>query len=483
MTLKSTKVLTGLLVVALILPQSFTMSFATETKTLPPVPVVDTTEEDSVRVDLIKEAVKLGVEVQDTDTLLDLYDKIDKAKDAGSLKDLQGKAKEMGIKIDGLSYEEAIAKISKELSKVQTNDPKVVAKQKTLMNALLDKNITATDEKAYKASVVAMAQQLELNISGLSVKAAIKKVKEELGDLNLEGATNSTLNRSILDAVYNLRIKNKAAFMKIVQTGAFDKIFKMEFSKLPYEKASYYMIETLKAHEKIDIYKGKWEDLKNKLLTMIRDGLKQEAVFFKVDITGLSDADAEAKIDVARQIMMANEMVEMQKYADIYKVDVTGLSKEEGWAKIKAVIAAQDEASQKEFEAMADLYNVSIKGLSKEDAKERVNQAALNTEAAKVGINVSGMPYEQAWKVVKEAQAAIPRENTLEQEAAKWSVDITGLSVEDAKAKVDAARKAVEMSKATAPPPSNPTTPPADGTTTPTTPTTPTEPTAPTVPK
>ncbi|SFD26903.1 hypothetical protein, partial [Clostridium uliginosum] len=127
-----------------------------------------------------------------------------------------------------------------------------------------------------------------------------------------------------------------------------------------------------------------------------------------VDITGLSTADAQAKIMVAQ--------------AQKLGIDTTGLTADQIKEKIKATREDQGLAER------AKKLGVDITGLSKEDAQAKIMAA----QAQKLGIDTTGLTVDQ----IKEKIKATREEQGLAERAKKLGVDITGLSTTDAQAKI-----------------------------------------------
>jgi len=155
-----------------------------------------------------------------------------------------------------------------------------------------------------------------------------------------------------------------------------------------------------------------------------KNDLINQAEKFNVDITGLSEQEAWDKIKKAEMELSnnpnANGHEDLIKQAQKFKVDITGLSEEEAWAKIKQAEkdliafeqAKQDEQHLKELLPMAKRLGVDIKGLSFEEAFKKVNAAndASNWQgvlraAADYGVNVTGLTLEQAEAKIRQARA------------------------------------------------------------------------------
>ncbi len=312
--------------------------------------------------------------------------------------------------------------------------------------------------------------QLKANVSDDTINASIN-------DLVSQKSTDDVVDPSyVIQSVKAYMENDKDSFMEAISVLA-DALPGIE--KLSYEDARTFYAYFIETHMNIDLSSLSEEDAVALVTDFMTTEQLAEAQQYKVDITGLSLLDAQLKIEAAKQELMREEATELKEKAAFYGIDITGLSKEEAWKLIKE-LQIQDESNgtapdltnPDELAAQAEKFGVDITGLSQEDAIALVKEA-MNTKdaptvgpasgtpgvescksyaekiqydltgmsdeqiiatiepimradnASYLGLDLSGMSEEEAWKVINEAQF-----NQLVTDLANYGVDTTGMSLE-----------------------------------------------------
>lgn len=257
--------------------------------------------------------------------------------------------------------------------------------------------------------------------------------------------TNSPEYQALLNLVTDVRTGNKEALLNITSSKILEGCLP-GVSKMKYEDAKQTIIKAMKYFTNTDITIGSLTDVEIQVLSALRTEKIQEAKQYGVDITGLSDADAIAKIEAAKQEMIAKDAEDLKKLAAEYNVNITGLSNEEAWKKVKKV---QTKIDNETTQAEAKKAGVDIKGLSMDDAWKKIKaaeesqmMATLRSEAASLGVDISGLSPQDAKELVNKTRDA-KETAELNTEAARYNVDITGLSMDDASIKIRQARAAL----------------------------------------
>lgn len=301
----------------------------------------------------------------------------------------------------------------------------------------------SSDQKAKVTTESEVDQKLQGDTKGLSIANLKAKINSALNKRkNSKVGTDSEEFQKILDLVVAARTNNKKEFLKITKSKILDDAIP-RLSEMSYEDAKKVIIKSIKENLNIDITKGSINDLKAKLLEVLRNDLKDQAQHYGVDITGLSDAEAQEKIEAAKKVMMSKEMEELKKYAELYGVNIEGLSKEDAWAKVKEAQMIKD---NNELQAEAQRLGVDITGLTKEEAWKKVKEASeaqmmemIIEEAKKLGVDIQGLSLQEAKEKVNSARDA-KEAIQMQEEAKRYNVDITGLSPEEARRKIRQAR-------------------------------------------
>lgn len=381
---------------------------------------------------------------------------------------LQKEADKMGIDIAGLSIEDAKSRIIsarkvQEDEKIQADAVKLGIDISGLSNAdawnLIKKAEKAVQDATKLPDLQDKASKLGIDITGLSYEDAKAKILSTLENFQKSDATSldsfedstTSLSQEIINLVVAIKLNDKTTALKITQSKVFDEVEGLGgFSTKTYDEVKKTMILILKGNMNIDINAMSVDQVKAKLKSAFEQDLKEEAKYYGVDLTGLTENDARVMIDAAKKVYFEKELAELKEYAAVYNVDIMGLSKDDAWKKIKEFIQAEN---IKELQDEAQKAGVDISGLSFDDAYKKIKIAVnkqwyiiMLDEARTMGVDVSGFKSDEKSLADDKMMMSLKEKiNTARdanesgnrnEEAKKLGIDITGLTQEQVDSKI-----------------------------------------------
>lgn len=414
------------------------------------------------------DSVKYGVDISglsDIEAYNAIQDAISQKNTVKIDEDLAEQAKQLGVDITGLSSKEANDKIKakyNEMTKENKKDASSFDKTMALVSGKIDLEKNADNEKLLK-ELKDEAMNLGIDIDGMSIEQAKTTIENEIKEIDEadKGQSDSAQLNQFLICALAVKANNESTVMNIVNTGLFEGV-KIQMQGLSYAETKDRIIQVFNSDMGIDIMKSSISQIKKKFATAMKQMIKKEAEFYKVDINGLSDTQALAVIDLAREVMMAQNWADLNAYATALGVDISGMEFEAGWEKVKTFQQDQEKAI---IEAEASRLGISINGMTNQEALQAIKIAdhrnmllLFISEATNLGIDVSKYANyddsallddnlfqqlkEEIIKGYEQNRKAEPFD--LQAMASKYGVDIQGLSEDEATKKVN---EAIEASK------------------------------------
>lgn len=303
-------------------------------------------------------------------------------------------------------------------------------------------------EDAKNSGMTPGKYELLVNGLGLELTEANKELSvSELVEQSKVGKSSEGDYTNVMNAVRGYVTNDKALFLSGV-AGIGDALPGID--KLSYGEAKQFFASFIEKHMGIPIKSSKLteeEAIAQVHAFMLREQ-KEGAANDGIDITGLTYEQAQIKIESAQQERMRQELEALKSKAAQYDIDITGLSKDEAWKLVKEAEMTEQNANgpnlnnPEELKAQADKFGINIDGLTTQEAIDAVKRAmdspkketgggsgvpdvsGCRSYAEKVGIDVSGLTDEQVLSKMKPLM--------LQTISNDLGISVSGLSEEDA---------------------------------------------------